>query len=263
MCGIAGFSLAPDHALSPTAVARVLLAGIAERGRDATGYAHRCPAGPITIAKDSCPLADMIASVAMPGATTEAIVHVREYTKGVPGINDNNHPIRWGGVVGVHNGHLTNDDELFESFARPRSTPQITVDSEAIMMLADVLGSVAAALEQVQGSAAVAVLRDERPGRLTLARRSRRPIVIGRAPGVLLFASTRQPIELVAEGARLRLRYEEVAEGTAIDFHHGEEVARERFAVEGWLGKKIVAYPHVAEKDGLVRSALAGLRRAS
>ncbi len=213
--------------------------------------------------KDSRPLVDLIGSVSMPSTTTEAIVHVREFTKGIPGINDNNHPIRWGRVVGVHNGHLTNDDELFAVHGQPRSTPQITVDSEAIMMLTDVLGSVSAALEQVQGSAAVAVLQDDRPGTLQLARRSRRPIVIGRAHGVVLFASTRQPLELVADAARLSLGFEEVAEGTSIELLHGEEVRRERFLVEGWLGKKIVDYPHVAEKDRLVRSALDGLRRAS
>ena len=263
MCGIAGFSLAPGHALDAAAIARVLLAGIAERGRDATGYAHRAPGGEIVVHKDSQRLADMIARVSMPRGSTETILHVREFTKGVPGINDNNHPIRWGGVVGVHNGHLTNDDELFDRYGMPRSTPDITVDSEAIMMLTDVLGSTAEALAVVEGSAAVAILRDDRPGQLTLARRARRPIVIGRARGVRLFASTREPLDLVARGTGLRLRFEEVAEGTEVELAAGEEIARRRFHVRGWTGQKLVAYPHVPEKDRLVRTALDGLRAAS
>ena len=45
MCGIAGFSFAPDAGPEPTAVARVLLAGLAERGQDATGYAYHAPDG--------------------------------------------------------------------------------------------------------------------------------------------------------------------------------------------------------------------------
>ena len=88
---------------------------------------------------------------------------MREFTKGVPGLNDNNHPIRYGRVVGVHNGHLDNDDELFARFGRPRSTPDITVDSEAIMMLTDLLGDLGEALELVQGAATAAVLRDGEP----------------------------------------------------------------------------------------------------
>ena len=43
MCGIAGFSLSPDSPVDRTLAAQALLAGIAERGADAVGYAHRCP----------------------------------------------------------------------------------------------------------------------------------------------------------------------------------------------------------------------------
>ena len=43
MCGIAGFSLRPDAAVDRTLAAQALLAGIAERGADAVGYAHRAP----------------------------------------------------------------------------------------------------------------------------------------------------------------------------------------------------------------------------
>ena len=262
MCGIAGFSLAPDHGLDTTAIARVLIAGILERGRDAAGYAYRTPDGPIVVRKDSKRPAEFIEHVEIDRAATEAILHIRDYTKGVPGINDNNHPVRWGRVVGVHNGHLTNDDELFERFEQPRSTPQITVDSEAIMMLSDVLGDLGTALEQVQGAAAVALLHDERAGILHLARRSRRPLVLGRARrgDALFFASTRSALELVEEGTGLRLEYEDVREGTAIDVVAGQEVARRRFKVSGWLGHRVSSYPHAPEKHQLVRMALASLR---
>jgi glucosamine--fructose-6-phosphate aminotransferase (isomerizing) len=262
MCGIAGFSLAPDHGLDTTAIARVLIAGILERGRDAAGYAYRTPGGPIVVRKDSRPPAQFIECVEIDPAATEAILHIRDYTKGVPGINDNNHPVRWGRVVGVHNGHLTNDDELFELFGQPRSTPQITVDSEAIMMLTDVLGNLDAALEQVQGAAAVALLHEERPGVLHLARRSRRPLVLGRTRqgGALFFASTRSALELVADGTGLKLQYEDVAEGTAIDVVAGDEIARRHFKVSGWLGHKVSNYPHAPEKRRLVKLALASLR---
>ena len=41
MCGIAGFSLEPGSPVRRTLAAQALLAGIAERGGDAVGYAYR------------------------------------------------------------------------------------------------------------------------------------------------------------------------------------------------------------------------------
>src|SRR3954452_2552193 len=147
MCGLAGLCLADGALLDATAVTRLLAAGIAERGSDATGFAYLDGAGDVQVEKDSLPLARFFERLPLPDGPRTAIAHVREFTKGVPGVNDNNHPIRYGSVVGVHNGHLSNDDELFAQFARPRSTPRISVDSEAIMMLADTLGDVGDALE--------------------------------------------------------------------------------------------------------------------
>ncbi len=91
-----------------------------------------------------------------------------------------------------------------------------------------------------------------------LARRTRRPMVIGRAPGVLLFASTQEPLELVARGARLDLRYEDVAtDGTALRIVEGTEAAREHFTVDyRYPGRKLTPYPKLREKPALVRLAL-------
>src|SRR5215218_235810 len=111
MCGIGGFSFSHSTALSPTGVTRVLLAGLAERGQDATGWAWRSDDAPIEVRKASRPLEAVLDDIDVPADARQAIVHVREYTKGIPGVEDNNHPIRWGRVVGVHNGHLENDDE--------------------------------------------------------------------------------------------------------------------------------------------------------
>ena len=43
MCGIAGYSLSSCSAVDRTLAAQSLLAGIAERGADAVGYAYRGP----------------------------------------------------------------------------------------------------------------------------------------------------------------------------------------------------------------------------
>ena len=161
----------------------------------------------------------------MPEAAGEAIFHVRGYTKGVPSVNDNNHPVRYGRSVVVHNGHLDNDDALFRRHGVPRSTPHITVDSEAIAMLADRTGDIAEALTEVRGSAAVGVLWDGEPGRLTLARRASRPLCLGHGDGFVLFASTPEPLELAGRATGRKVRVEEIAEGRALELREIRRIA--------------------------------------
>src|SRR6185437_13845675 len=92
------------------------------------------------------------------------LVHVRDYTKGHPRIEANNHPIRHGAVVGVHNGIIFNDDDLMEQHGFERAEPLMTVDSEAIFALAEAAWGAASAFEQLNGSMATAWL-DERRAR--------------------------------------------------------------------------------------------------
>src|SRR5207247_598877 len=51
LCGIAGYSLGLDSRVERTVAARALLAGIAERGADAVGYAFRSPGSAVTVHK--------------------------------------------------------------------------------------------------------------------------------------------------------------------------------------------------------------------
>jgi glutamine phosphoribosylpyrophosphate amidotransferase len=258
MCGIAGFTIAPGVELDRTALARLLLAGIAERGTDATGYGFHAADGTVQVLKESLRLREFVEHVSLPEETGEAIFHVRGYTKGVPSVNDNNHPVRYGRAVVVHNGHLDNDDALFRRYGVPRSTPHITVDSEAIAMLADRSGDIAAALTEVRGSAAVGVLWDDERGRLTLARRASRTLCLGHGDGFVLFASTPEPLELAARATGRKVRVEEIAEGRALELREGRVESRSRFHVDRrYIGVQVVTYPPLAEKPALLRLALA------
>jgi len=58
--------------------------------------------------------------------------HTREPTKGDPANNLNNHPLIIEHQIGVHNGHIANDDALFAQFGFPRLGE---VDSEIIFRL--------------------------------------------------------------------------------------------------------------------------------
>src|SRR5262249_23817523 len=123
MCGIAGFSLAESSALDRTLVAQALLAGIAERGADAVGYAYRTPGDEVSVHKQRSGASALIEDVTVPSSATEVLVHVRDYTKGHPTIEANNHPIRHGAVVGIHNGGIHNDNELLPDHDCARREP--------------------------------------------------------------------------------------------------------------------------------------------
>lgn len=229
MCGIAGYSLSGSSSVERTLAAQALLAGIAERGADAVGYAHRCPGSPVEIHKQRSGASALLEQVLLPAEATEVLVHVRDYTKGHPRIEANNHPIRHGAVVGVHNGIIFNDDDLMEQHGFERAEPLMTVDSEAIFALAEAACGQASAFEQLNGSMATAWIDERRTGTVFLARGVGRPLWIGTAREELFFASTKAALEVVEKFLRLKLRKREVAEGTVVVAAEGRELGRERF----------------------------------
>src|SRR6186997_26573 len=178
MCGIAGYSLSPESSVKRTLAAQALLAGIAERGADAVGYAHRGSGSSVTVHKRRSGATELLDEVHVPPAATQLLVHVRDYTKGHPTIEANNHPIRHGSVVGIHNGIIVNDEEILAQHAIQRAEPDMTVDSEAIFALMELTRSDHAALEQLRGSMATAWIDERVEGRLYLARGVARPLWI-------------------------------------------------------------------------------------
>ena len=179
MCGIAGYSLANASSADRTLAAQALLAGIAERGSDAVGYAFRCGSEPVHIHKQRSGASALLDEIAVPDCASQALVHVRDYTKGHPTIAANNHPVRHGAVVGIHNGIIFNDEELLAEHGIERADPEMSVDSEVIFALAESSDSTARAFEQLHGSMATAWL-DERAARAALRRARRRPAALAR-----------------------------------------------------------------------------------
>jgi glucosamine 6-phosphate synthetase-like amidotransferase/phosphosugar isomerase protein len=229
MCGIAGYSLSASSRIERTLAAQALLAGIAERGADAVGYAYRSGEGAVEIHKQRSGASALLEQVVLPEDVTETLVHVRDYTKGHPRIEANNHPIRHGAVVGVHNGRIFNDDDLMEAHAFERAEPLMTVDSEAIFALAEASNGSPAALEELRGSMATAWLDERRPGTVFLARGAARPLWIGAGREEAFFASTKAALEVVERYLQVRLRKRELAEGTLVVLTDGSEVGSERF----------------------------------
>src|SRR5690242_10091238 len=116
MCGIAGYSLSPRSGVDRTLAAQALLAGIADRGADAVGYAYRGGQDEYpVVTKQRTPASRLLDRISVPAHANELLVHVRDYTKGQPSISANNHPVRHGPAVGIHNGFISNDDEAAAS----------------------------------------------------------------------------------------------------------------------------------------------------
>jgi glucosamine 6-phosphate synthetase-like amidotransferase/phosphosugar isomerase protein len=230
MCGIAGYSLTTDASVDRTLAAQALLAGIAERGADAVGYAYRRPGeGFSTVVKQRTPASELLNRIEIPGDAHQALVHVRDYTKGHPSIPANNHPVRHGPVVGIHNGIIVNDDEILGCFQCARAEPRMTVDSEAIFALAAHSRADAQAFEELRGAMATAWFDERAADVLYLARGVARPLWVGSGKHILFFASTKAALEVVERFARLKLRKQEVQEGTFLAVRDGEVVRRERF----------------------------------
>lgn len=146
MCGLTGVLLYPTQR-SPETWRKIIdihtanLSFNEERGREASGVAviqadgrHQVFKQPVEATKlvDMEGYQEALASV---GEQTVAILgHTRMPTKGSRWHNANNHPIQAGNVIGVHNGMISNDDQLFAQRKMPRAGE---VDSEVIFRLLD------------------------------------------------------------------------------------------------------------------------------
>lgn len=252
MCGIAGYSLRSRSGVDRTLAAQALLAAIAERGADAVGYAYRGGSeGYATVVKQRTPASQLLERVAVPVSSTELLVHVRDYTKGHPSIAANNHPVRHGPVIGIHNGIILNDDELLEPHDCARREPRMTVDSEAIFCLAAHSHNDSRALEELTGSFATAWLDERVAATVFVARGAGRPLWLGTGKHEIFFASTKAALEVVEHYAHVKLRKREVKIGTFLALREAKVVRDERFRPD--LGyKDPVKLPAVrAPEEGL------------
>lgn len=229
MCGIAGYSLHPDSEIERTLAAQSLLAAIAERGSDAVGYAYRRDGGPVVVHKQRTGASQLLEAVAIPADASQGLFHVRDYTKGHPSLAANNHPIRHGAIVGVHNGVIRNDEELLAERGIERAEPGMSVDSEAIFAVVEETPHLPAALEELYGSMATAWLDERAPHVLFLARGVGRPLWRGDADGAVLFASTVDALDLVERYLGVRLEKREVPEGTILTLEEGMVTATAPF----------------------------------
>jgi glucosamine 6-phosphate synthetase-like amidotransferase/phosphosugar isomerase protein len=236
VCGIAGYSLNPDEGIDALNLARHLLLAIESRGPHATGAVWTEADGNAYFDKAGVTASRYIDRLPLAPTSQVACLHTRYATKGSPRSNGNNHPFVLPGVSLVHNGVLRNDDAIFARLGVERTAPGQT-DSEAIAALL-AYGDHAhptAALEELQGDAAVAWIETDRPRTLHVARVVGRPLAIGFTPGgSALFASTVVALRIGARAAGLTLtRTWDLGPRTYVRLWRGRTQEVERFGGMG------------------------------
>jgi glucosamine 6-phosphate synthetase-like amidotransferase/phosphosugar isomerase protein len=252
-----------DSSVDPTLAAQTLMAAISERGSDAAGYCYRGPELPLQVYKRHVGASQLLDEISVPAGATQVLVHVRDYTKGHPSLVANNHPIRHGSVVGIHNGIIRNDEEIFARYGFERAAAGMTVDSEAIFALAERERSRAHALEELYGSMATAWLDERDPQVLFLARGIGRPLWIGEGRHELFFASTREALELVDSYAGVRLRKREVSEGTLVAAVDGKLARSEAFEPDRTFTEELLPAVRAPEERQFCLARLAALATAA
>jgi len=146
MCGLAGILLHPTERPETEwqAIRQCFTQTLLhneERGREASGVALIRRDGTLHLFKQPIPASELILTDEyravldqLDAETTCLLGHTRAPTKGSRWNNANNHPLQAGQVVGIHNGHIYNDDELFAEWGFARAGQ---VDSEIIFRLLD------------------------------------------------------------------------------------------------------------------------------
>lgn len=189
MCGIFGVFNYKNEKLPREGVApiRELIRNLADastiRGRDSAGicvvndnevvvFKHHVPGSKIHGFKGYNKALESVNTETM---FRSVIGHTRAQTQGTFRNNRNNHPIICGKTVGVHNGMIYNDDEVFRDI-KDKVNRIAQVDSEAIFALINMYlneeesleSAVTLSSEKLSGSYACAVINADIPDKIAL-----------------------------------------------------------------------------------------------
>lgn len=209
MCGIAGFCLNVEEHVDARKLSASLLEQIITRGQDATGAAWyngkrnevrytKAPYSAKTFVQTRLPL--------MPSGVKNVILHTRFATQGDKKFTANNHPIVIENLVGVHNGHIVNDNAILKGYPEHKRIGQ--VDSEAAFVMAKYEENPLEAFTSIQGRAALAWIDGDRGRELNLARVTGSPLCVAQTPkGSTVFASTQPLLERAMKNAGLKIEW--------------------------------------------------------
>lgn len=236
MCGIAGAYLRdPGFSVDLDGVLNTMLDEIEHRGGDATGYLALNAEGVAEWHRAACDVPDFVKyRRPVPKGTMTIMAHTRYATQGLPAFIENNHPIRRGSFYVIHNGHVSNDQQLFKLAKRDRFGQ---VDSEAIPARISSLGSldfVDVVMEEIEGAAAIAAVDSKNPRDLVLAKGHSSPLFVLVTNKIVLWGSTYATVEKAYKKHIGRLpkkrRIESLISGDLIRFTDGKQERSEFLA---------------------------------
>jgi glucosamine--fructose-6-phosphate aminotransferase (isomerizing) len=192
MCGIVGY-------VGPRECVDLIVGGLRKleyRGYDSAGVAAIGPGG-LAVTRAKGKLQNLVNVLAeKPLAGTTGIGHTRWATHGKPS-DENAHPHSFGGVAVVHNGIIENHLALKAALGARGHRFSSETDTEIFAHLIaealqggapDLLAAVRQALGQVQGTYAIAVVSEKRPGEIVAAKNAS-PLVVGFGQGESFLAS--------------------------------------------------------------------------
>lgn len=223
MCGISGVAMYPkERTTQELNYIRSLVGNLAteiqSRGTDATGFAIFNKKGEHEIFKSNIDASTMVemdtyedfTKRTINNETTNILIHTRMATKGSKENNDNNHPIESVNTIGIHNGMLWNDDELFREKNMFR---QAQVDSEVIFRLFDLeremkVKNIKNVAETISGVFAVAFVEKSNPFVLNYFRDSN-PTTFAFIPSlnIIIFASESRHVAEAIKYTNLEFEY--------------------------------------------------------
>ena len=221
MCGIAGYSFGNASRVNRTLAAQALLAGIAERGADAVGYAHRAD-GPLDVHKQQTGASALLDAVVVPPPTRSGAGPRPRLHEGPPDDRGEQPP----GSPRPRDGDPQRDHrERRGALRAPRHRARRARDDGRLR------GHLRARrrARHVARGARGARRRDGRrlgrrarcPDVLHVARGVGRPLWLARGRHEVLFASTRAALEVVEHALGTTFRKTEVEEGRLLSLVDG------------------------------------------
>lgn len=193
MCGIVGY-------IGSKKAQPILTGGLKRleyRGYDSSGIATMDSKGKkVTLLRAKGKVAELVARVSEHATDdTIGIGHTRWATHGVPS-KRNAHPHHVGSIYLVHNGIIENYQELTTMLAKYDYDFKSDTDSEVLAALIDylyqdshdLLEATSGALKMVVGAYGIAVLAEDKPDELVVARKGS-PLIVGVGDGETFVAS--------------------------------------------------------------------------
>ena len=229
MCGIFGLIISENLPLSPhrlMATVNHMFKLSESRGKEASGIAVRAgrkifvfkepvPASKLIQSKEYKELFnDTVKNASYRNGELEAPIvilgHSRLQTNGLSEFNCNNQPVVKDGAVGIHNGIIVNDSELWEAY--PNLKKNYDVDTEVFLSLLQmhrasgqsIEESVRSVFGQIEGSASIAVQFDDADVVVLATNTGSLYMSLSKGGRALVFASERYILEEIISYKSLR-----------------------------------------------------------